>query len=302
MISPPRWKRNSTTSKKAGWTGRRWWAISGSRSSTTWSPPSKRLCRWRPRSWRSAKPVRSAAARWCASTAGLASSSPARAIRSARTRVGTGPPTGSAPAATPLYWGCIRPHAGRRYGAWTRHVDIPRSCRARPMSRARRQRTTSPRKRTPLVARRSAGPDMAARQSRHPTAAGRMPAASPARDANPDVAGFLRALDGARGASRHTLAAYGRDLSQFSGFVHGQAVTAWDQVTPQLARRYVASLSRRYARSAIARQLSAVRTFFRFLYREGKVSQNPLVLVSTPRRQRRLPTFLTPDEVRMVLA
>jgi len=129
-----------------------------------------------------------------------------------------------------------------------------------------------------------------------------MPAASPARDANPDVAGFLRALEGERGASRHTLAAYGRDLSQFSGFVHGQGVTAWEQVTPQLARRYVASLSRRYARSAIARQLSAVRSFFRFLYREGKVSQNPLVLVSTPRRQRRLPTFLTPDEVRMVLA
>ena len=123
--------------------------------------------------------------------------------------------------------------------------------------------------------------------------------AAPGSD--PDVAGFLRSLEGERGASPHTLVAYGRDLAQFARFVHDQGITAWTQVTPPLARRYVASLSRRYARSAIARQLSAVRTFFRFLYREGKVSVNPLVLISTPRRQRRLPAFLTPEEVKVVL-
>lgn len=119
--------------------------------------------------------------------------------------------------------------------------------------------------------------------------------------ADPDIAGFLRALEGERGASPHTLTAYGRDLAQFASFVHDQGMTGWEQVTPSLARRYVAGLSRHYARSAIARQLSAVRTFFRFLYREGKVSKNPLVLISTPRRQRRLPAFLTPEEVKMIL-
>ncbi len=125
--------------------------------------------------------------------------------------------------------------------------------------------------------------------------------APPARVADPDVAAFLRALEGERGASPHTLAAYGRDLLHFAVFVHGQGVAAWEQVTPQLARRYVAALDRRYARSAIARQLSAVRSFFRFLYREGKASHNPVALISIPQRQRRLPKFLTPDEVRMVL-
>ena len=119
--------------------------------------------------------------------------------------------------------------------------------------------------------------------------------------ADPDIVGFLRALEGERGASAHTLTAYGRDLAHFASFVHDQGVTVWEQVTPSLARRYVAGLSRRYARSAIARHLSAVRTFFRFLYREGKVSKNPLVLISTPRRQRRLPSFLTPEEVKMIL-
>ncbi len=108
-------------------------------------------------------------------------------------------------------------------------------------------------------------------------------------------------LEGERGASAHTLVAYGRDLREFAAFVHGEGVVRWDAVTPQLARRYVAWLDRRLARSAIARHLSAVRAFFRFLYREGKVSRNPVALVATPRRQRRLPKVLTPDEVQAVL-
>jgi integrase/recombinase XerC len=63
----------------------------------------------------------------------------------------------------------------------------------------------------------------------------------------------------------------------------------------------VVVLDGRYARAAVARHLSAIRSFFRFLYREGKVSSNPFALVSAPRRPRRLPKFLTPEEVRAVL-
>lgn len=108
-------------------------------------------------------------------------------------------------------------------------------------------------------------------------------------------------LEGERGASPHTLAAYSRDLREFAAFASEEKVAGWDAVTPQLARRYVGWLDRRLARSAIARHLSAVRAFFRFLYREGKVSRNPLASVTTPRRQRRLPKVLTPDEVQAVL-
>ncbi len=140
---------------------------------------------------------------------------------------------------------------------------------------------------------------MAARQSSPPNAAGRSPAPVPHTD--PDIAAFLRALEGERGASAHTLAAYGRDLRQFAVFTRQEGLTRWDEITPQVARYYVTVLDRRYARSAIARHLSAIRTFFRFLYREGKVSRNPLALVSAPRRPRRLPKFLTPEEVRAVL-
>lgn len=118
---------------------------------------------------------------------------------------------------------------------------------------------------------------------------------------DPDVSGFLRSLEGERGVSPHTLTAYRRDLHLFTQFLQQHGVGAWDRVSPRVARRYVAQLNRRYARSAIARNLSALRTFFRYLYREGKVSRNPLVLVTTPKQQRRLPKFLTPDEINAVL-
>lgn len=112
-----------------------------------------------------------------------------------------------------------------------------------------------------------------------------------------DVASFLRALEGERGVSPHTLVAYRRDAMRFIRFLRHERVAAWDAVTIPIARRYVVSLDRRLARSAVARNLSTLRTLFRFLYREGKVSQNPFALVSAPKQLPRLPKVLTPDEV-----
>ncbi len=129
----------------------------------------------------------------------------------------------------------------------------------------------------------------------HPAGPGR-------EDPLPEVAAYLRTLEGERNASGHTLLAYARDLRGFVAFLRRQGLTRWDQVTPAVARRYVVELDRRYSRASIARQLSALRGFFRFLYREGVLTRNPLALVGPPRRMRRLPQFLTPEEVQAVLA
>lgn len=117
-----------------------------------------------------------------------------------------------------------------------------------------------------------------------------------------EIDAFLAALEGERGVSSHTLTGYGRDLRHFARFLSGERVTVWSAVTPQVARRYVATMDRRYARSSVSRRLSALRTFYKYLYREGMVSRNPLVLVGTPKQPRRLPKFLTPHEVAALLA
>jgi len=116
-----------------------------------------------------------------------------------------------------------------------------------------------------------------------------------------DLAAFLETLEAEAGASPHTLAAYRRDVEAFRRFLAAEGVRGWDAVTPAVARRYLASLHGRYARGSIARRLSALRTFYRFLRREGRVARSPLRLITAPRRGRRLPAALPHDAVAALL-
>jgi tyrosine recombinase XerC len=124
-------------------------------------------------------------------------------------------------------------------------------------------------------------------------------AAGPVRDR--DIEAFLRAIEAEQNVSAHTLAAYRRDLAGFARFLREHAVGGWNAVTPAVVRRYQAALYRRYARASIARHLSALRSFFRFLRREGRIWASPMRLVSAPRRGRRLPRALTRDAVAALL-
>jgi tyrosine recombinase XerC len=109
-------------------------------------------------------------------------------------------------------------------------------------------------------------------------------------------------LSGEQNASPHTLAAYRRDLEAFLMFMRAEGLGGWEAVTPAVARRYLATLHRRYERSSVARRLSALRSFYRFLRREGRVSSSPMRLVAASRRGRRLPSALTHDAVAALLA
>jgi len=117
-----------------------------------------------------------------------------------------------------------------------------------------------------------------------------------------DVEAFLRVLEAEQNASAHTRAAYRRDLAGFRRFLQREGVGGWDRVTPAIARRYLAVLHHAYARSSIARHLSAIRSFYRFLRREGRVASSPLRLVSAPRRGRRLPQALPYEGIAALLA
>ncbi|MBI3997738.1 MAG: tyrosine recombinase XerD [Armatimonadetes bacterium] len=136
------------------------------------------------------------------------------------------------------------------------------------------------------------------RSQRRRPAAGQPVAKAP----DPDLAAFLRVLEAEQGASPHTRAAYRRDIEAFHAFLRSEGIRGWDRVTPAVARRYLAAMHRRYARTSMARRLSALRSFYRFLRREGRVEGSPLRLVSAPRRGRRLPQALTHDDMAALLA
>ncbi len=108
------------------------------------------------------------------------------------------------------------------------------------------------------------------------------------------IEGFLRYLDLQKGASEHTLRAYRKDLEAFAPYVtKGVEDIGMIDVRVFLAGQIKGGLSKTTA----GRRLAAVRSFLKYLYREGYVKENPAKLVTTPKAQRPLPRFLSVDDV-----
>ena len=108
---------------------------------------------------------------------------------------------------------------------------------------------------------------------------------------------FLDMSAAERGASANTLAAYGRDLEDYEAFLGTQGVDATSAQTSDI-RAYLAELSARgLASASVARKLSALRQFHRFLYVENHRGDDPAAVLEGPRRTRPLPKVLSLDEV-----
>ena len=123
-----------------------------------------------------------------------------------------------------------------------------------------------------------------------------------------EIGSFLDYLTYERNVSPNTIAAYRDDLESFTGFLCNDYFTmARDQIelrrVDHLAvRSYLAHLSRRkLSRSSIARHLSALRTFFKWLVREGLVEANPARAVATPKREKHLPAVMQTSDVALLL-
>lgn len=118
---------------------------------------------------------------------------------------------------------------------------------------------------------------------------------------------FLDHLRLNENASRHTVRAYDSDLSQFLVFLADRAGRTRAQLTmadfDQLnIRKFLAELHRRgNTRSSTARKLAAIRTFGRYLRREGTLDGDPAALVGTPKREQRLPAHLGEAEISTLL-
>ncbi|OJU95512.1 MAG: integrase [Solirubrobacterales bacterium 67-14] len=111
---------------------------------------------------------------------------------------------------------------------------------------------------------------------------------------------FQRDLTAA-GTAPRTMAAYERDLGQLEAWARGLGLRP-DQLGHKHLRRYAASLSAAgRAPATVARKLAAIRGFYGFLLRTGRVGQNPADLVSAPRRKAKLPQVLTAEQMSSLL-
>ncbi len=126
------------------------------------------------------------------------------------------------------------------------------------------------------------------------------------RDVVSHVRGYLRSVEDGRQLSPNTVAAYRRDLIELVAFLdrHFQAEDwSWTVVDRSALRAFAAHLSRRQlARRSIARKLSSVRSFFRWMQREDVLDANPARSVRSPKLERTLPGWLTRAEADRLFA
>jgi integrase/recombinase XerC len=120
------------------------------------------------------------------------------------------------------------------------------------------------------------------------------------------LAEYLRHLALEKNASAHTVKSYREDLTQAVEFFRtrlGNETPRAEQLTTRLLRAHIAWLSEQgYARSTIGRRLAAVRSWCRFLCRQGTLTSNPALGLRGPRQEKRLPHFVTRDDMERLLA
>ena len=123
-----------------------------------------------------------------------------------------------------------------------------------------------------------------------------------------EIGDFLNYLTYERNVSTNTIEAYRDDLESFIKFLCNDYFTMQrDQIELRridhlTIRAYLAHLGKRkLKRSSIARHLSALRSFFKFLMREGVVTANPARTVATPKREKKLPSVMQTSEVALLI-
>jgi integrase/recombinase XerC len=127
---------------------------------------------------------------------------------------------------------------------------------------------------------------------------------NPVRRTDPMIEEFCSHLTYERNASAHTVRNYRRDLEAFaakmaSGEEKGAAL--WSKIEPGEVRGYIGSMHLTHMKSSMQRNLCAIKSFFKYLVREGHIGSSPAEAVASPKLPKKLPEFMPVDEVFLLL-
>jgi len=113
---------------------------------------------------------------------------------------------------------------------------------------------------------------------------------------------YLAHLRVEKDASPYTLRNYSHEIRQFLCFLKEQGIGSWEDVDRQVLRRYLLWLRQEgYVEASMARKLSELRSFCRYLLQEEQLHSNPFDLVSSPKLPKRLPRYLKHEEIEALL-
>ena len=113
---------------------------------------------------------------------------------------------------------------------------------------------------------------------------------------------YIDYLQAEKNASVYTVRNYTKDLLEFFNFAMENEIKSLRQIDKQTLRNYMAHLMKKgFAKSSIARKLSAIRSFYRYLLREELVPVSPAATTASPKLDRRLPSFLTVEDAKRLV-
>lgn len=105
---------------------------------------------------------------------------------------------------------------------------------------------------------------------------------------------FYRYLDNEKGAALNTMRAYRGDVEDFVRFVSESSSEVVDHET---IRAYIVHIYKGLKKSSLARKVSAIKMFFRFMKKKGYIDENTALIIRSPRIEKHLPKFYTIDEM-----
>jgi len=118
------------------------------------------------------------------------------------------------------------------------------------------------------------------------------------------IKSFIQAIRTERGYAENTCRAYLHNLKEFASYVGKSLGPQADepgirinQVDAMMIKDYLGFLHEKNKKSTIARKLAAIRTFFKYLARRHIILENPAELILTPKQEKRIPPYITVDEV-----
>ena len=116
------------------------------------------------------------------------------------------------------------------------------------------------------------------------------------------ISSFLKYLEFERRNSQHTITSYRCDLKQFCEFLSGEGIESWNNVTSKVIRSWmVKMLDQGISARSVNRKIATLKTFYKFLMREGILEDNPIEKVITPKIPKKLPVFIKENDMDLLL-
>ena len=115
---------------------------------------------------------------------------------------------------------------------------------------------------------------------------------------------FIKYLSSEKRFSEHTIKSYSTDLKQFTSFLLSefQIIDEINEISFQIIRTWIASLLEKGINPrSVNRKISTLKTYFKFLIREGVLIENPITKVVAPKSKKRLPVFIEEDQIASLL-